>query len=108
MGNKINRNDRGRGLEQAVASYLKWRKIMYVRIENYRCFRCGQVQNSKAKGFPDFFCYAPRIFAIECKTGAGKLTKEQKIVRKAMEFSGIDYIVLRDNVDELMKYLGDL
>lgn len=98
----------GKWLESAVENYLRYKNVMYIRIENYRCFRCGQVQNAKAKGFPDFFCYAPRIFAIECKTGAGKLTKEQKIVREAMESSGIDYIVLRDNVDELMKYLGDL
>jgi len=104
MKNKINRTDRGRGLEQAVAKYLQWRKIMYVRIENYRCFRCGQVQNSKAKGFPDFFCYYPRVVAIECKTGKYKLSPDQKKVRDAMIKSGIKYITLKDNIDELIKY----
>jgi len=99
--------NRGRGLEQAVAKYLQWRKIMYVRIENYRCFRCGQVQNSKAKGFPDFFCYYPRVVAIECKTGTGKLSPDQKKVRDAMIKSGIKYIVVRDNIDELIKYFEE-
>jgi hypothetical protein len=108
MKNKINRNDRGRGLEQAVEKYLQWRKIMYIRIENYRCFRCGQIQNSKARGFPDFFCYYPRIVAIECKTGKySKLSPNQKIVRDAMVKSGIDYIVVRDNISELIKYFED-
>ena len=104
MGNKINRNDRGRGLEQAVASYLKWRKIMYVRIDNYRCYKCHTIQNSRARGFPDFFCYYPKIVAIECKTGTGRLSSDQKKVRDAMIKSGIDYIVVRDNIDELIKY----
>ena len=107
MENKINRNDRGRGLEQAVVSYLKLRKIMYVRIKNYRCFRCGQVQNSEARGFPDFFCYYPRIVAIECKTGTGRLSSDQKKVRDAMIKSGIDYIIVRDNIDELIKYFEE-
>ncbi len=107
MKNKINRTDRGRGLEQAVAKYLQWRKIMYVRIENYRCFRCGQVQNSKAKGFPDFFCYYPRVVAIECKTSSGRLSTDQKKVRDAMIKSGIKYIVVRDNIDELIKYFEE-
>jgi len=107
MKNKINRTDRGRGLEQAVEKYLRLRKIMFVRIENYRCFRCGQVQNSKANGFPDFFCYYPRIVAIECKTGAGRLSEIQKTVRDAMIKAGIDYILVRDNIDELLKYFGE-
>lgn len=80
---------------------------MFVRIENYRCFRCGQVQNSKANGFPDFFCYFPRIVAVECKTGTGRLSPAQKAVRDAMQKTGIDYILVRDNIDELLKYFGD-
>ena len=99
--------NRGRGLEQAVEKYLRLRKIMFIRVENYRCFRCGQVQNSKAKGFPDFFCYYPRVVAIECKTGTGKLSPDQKKVRDAMIKSGIKYIVVRDNIDELIKYFEE-
>ena len=94
----------GKWLESAVENYLRLKNVMYIRIENYRCFRCGQVQNAKAKGFPDFFCYAPRIFAIECKTGTGKLSPDQKKVRDAMIKSGIKYITLKDNIDELIKY----
>ena len=95
----------GKWLESAVENYLRLKNVMYIRIENYRCFRCGQVQNAKAKGFPDFFCYYPKIVAIECKTGKySKLSPNQKIVRDAMVKSGIDYIVVRDNIDELIKY----
>ena len=95
-------------LEKTVENYLKLKKIMFLRIENYRCFRCGQVQNSKAKGFPDFFCYSPIILAIECKTGKGQLSAEQKVVRKAMLDNKIDYLVVRDNIDELLNYFGGL
>ena len=102
-----NKTDRGHGLEQAVEKYLRIRRFMFVRIENYRCFRCGQVQNSKANGFPDFFCYFPRVVAIECKTGAGRLSPIQKVVRDAMQKAGIDYVLIRDNIDELLKYFGE-
>jgi len=102
-----NRTDRGHGLEQAVEKYLRMRKIMFVRIENYRCFKCGQVQNSKANGFPDFFCYYPQVVAIECKTGAARLSAAQREVRSAMVAAGIDYVLVRDNIDELLKYFGE-
>jgi len=95
---------RAKGLEQAVEKYLRLRKIAFIRVENYRCFRCGQVQNSKANGFPDFFCYAPVVLAIECKTGKGQLSQIQKEVKEAMEKSGIDYLLVRDNIDILLRY----
>jgi len=38
----------GKWLESAVENYLRYKNVMYIRIENYRCFRCGQVQNAKA------------------------------------------------------------
>jgi len=102
-----NKSDRGHGLEQAVEHYLQLRKIMFVRIENYRCFKCGQVQNSKANGFPDFFCYFPCVVAIECKTGSGRLSQIQRVVMNAMRETGIDYVLVRDNIDELLKYFGE-
>jgi len=100
----IRKQNRGRDLERSVEKYLRAQKIAFVRIENYRCFKCGQVQNSKANGFPDFFCYSPIILAIECKTGAGKLSPIQKEVRLAMLTTGIDYLLVRDNIDALIKY----
>jgi len=102
-----NKSDRGHGLEQAVEKYLHIRKIMFVRIENYRCFKCGQIQNSKANGFPDFFCYYPSVVAIECKTGTGRLSNIQKVVRDAMQKAGIDYVLVRDNIGELLKYFRE-
>jgi predicted Holliday junction resolvase-like endonuclease len=45
--------------------------------------------------------------AIECKTGTGKLSPDQKKVRDAMIKSGIKYIVVRDNIDELIKYFEE-
>jgi len=94
---------RSKELEKAVASYLTLKKYKYMRVDNYRCFRCGQVQNSKAKGWPDFFVYSPVVFAVECKTGSGRLTKEQEVVKADLESSGIKYIICRDNIDELLK-----
>lgn len=94
---------RSKELENAVTDLLNLLEIPYIRIDNYRCFKCGQVQNSRAKGFPDFYCYTINL-AIECKTGAGRLTKEQEVIKAQMEGAGIRYIVLKNNVDELLKY----
>ncbi|MFO8066852.1 MAG: hypothetical protein R6U11_04640, partial [Bacteroidales bacterium] len=58
-------------------------------------------------GWPDFFIYKPIIFTVECKTGSGRLSKEQKRVKKWLEKGGIDYLVIRDNVDELIEYLEE-
>lgn len=96
---------RARELEAAVANYLKLKRCDYLRIDNYRCFKCGQVQNAKAKGWPDFFVYSPKIYALECKTGKGKLNPTQKGVRIKMEKAGIPFLIVRDNIDELIKTL---
>ena len=98
---------RAKQLENAVEDILRLYGFVYLRIDNYRCFRCGQVQNSKASGFPDFFVYHPAVFAVECKTGQGKLSKDQKYVRKCMEATGIKYLLVHDNVDTLLEYLSD-
>ena len=98
---------RSKEFEKAVEDLLNLYKIPFVRVSNYRCFKCGQVQNAKASGFPDFFCLNP-LFAIECKTGTGRLTKEQKFVKVCLEKNGIKYILLRDTVDELLEYLENL
>ena len=96
---------RWKQLENAVEKYLKLKKYSFLRIENYRCFKCGQVQNSKAKGFPDFFIYSPVVIAVEVKTGKGRLTGEQKDIALKMESAGIKYIIVRDNIDKLMEAL---
>ena len=98
---------RAKQLEEAVRKYLDIKGYKYIRVDNYRCFRCGQVQNSSAKGFPDFMVISP-LTAIEAKTGrGGKLSAEQKEFRELWEGQGLPYILLRDTVDELLEYFGD-
>ena len=101
----VERMNRAKELERAVERTLHAFSLKFLRIENYRCFRCGQVQNSKAKGFPDFYVYYPFQLAIEVKTGKGKLTKEQKQVKVHMELAGVKYLVVRDTIDDLLKIL---
>lgn len=96
---------RAKELENATEKILKLAKASYQRVTNYRCFKCGQVQNSQSKGWPDFFCYDPILIAIECKTGAGRLTPEQIRIRISLENRGIPYLVVRDNVDVLVEFL---
>jgi len=95
---------RAKDLENAVANLLDSKGLKYMRVSNYRCFKCGQVQNAKAKGFPDFEIFYPHFY-VECKTGTGKLTPEQVIIKDLLEKAGVFYIVLRDNVDELVEFL---
>lgn len=99
---------RWKELEIATADLLKLYKLYYLNITNYRCFKCGQVQNSKAKGFPDFHIPSLSLY-IECKSGKGKLSKEQESVRESI-LSNPDnrYILLRDTVDDLIEYLQRL
>lgn len=96
---------RAKELETAVKNLLMSFGYEFHRVDNYRCFKCGQVQNSGAKGFPDFFCFFPRILAIEVKTGAGRLKPDQIHTKELMERTGIEYIVVKDTVDELLKKL---
>ena len=99
---------RATDLEKAVSRYLDLKGYWYLRIGNYRCFKCGQVMNSKASGWPDFFIYGPdNVLAAECKTGRGRLTPLQKEVRERLESSGITYIVVRDTVDKLLETLEE-
>jgi len=96
---------RWKELEHAVANLLMVRGYLYHRVDNYRCYKCGAVQNRKATGWPDFFVYFPKLFAVECKTGAGKLTRGQRETKKHLELSGVEYIVCQDTVDKLINYL---
>jgi len=94
---------RSKEFENAVKEYLDIKGIEYIRVDNYRCYKCGTIQNSQASGFPDFLCLHPLV-AIECKTGTGRLTKKQTEVLMLLELSGVDVIVLRDTLDDLIKY----
>ena len=94
---------RSKELENAIADLLDLKGLKYMRVTNYRCFKCGQIQNAKAKGFPDFFCYHPAL-AIEAKTGTGHLTKEQKKIKELLQESNIPYLVIRD-IQDLITYL---
>lgn len=106
---KVNNSDRAKELEDAVSQYLKLKKIHFMRVDNYRCFKCGQVQNVRSKGWPDFYCYGiqPHL-AIECKTGKAVLSPEQKHLKAILEMSKVKYIVLRDNIDGLIEYLESI
>lgn len=95
---------RSKQLEDAIEQWLKWKHFAYLRISNYRCYKCGAIGNSKAKGWPDFFVYSPFQLAIEAKTGRGKLTADQERVRDLMEDAGIEYIEVRDNIDSLLDW----
>jgi len=91
---------RWKELEIAVQQYLEAKHIPYFRVSNYRCFKCGQIQNSQAKGFPDFMIFTDTgIVALECKTGKGKLTSEQKYYQNLFP----EYIVIRDTIDALLE-----
>ena len=100
--------NRATELEYAVENLLSIMNMSYQRVSNYRCFKCGQVQNSKSKGWPDFFVYHPRLLAIECKTGTGKLTKEQKEIAEKLSEMGIKYLIVRDTVDTLIIHFKEL
>ena len=98
---------RWQAFEEAVENLLLYYKCSFHKVTNYRCFVCGQVQNAKAKNFPDFFIYHPRVFAVECKTGKGELSKGQEKVKEQMEEAGIKYILLRDTTDDLINFLTE-
>jgi len=101
---------RSKALEKAVAELLALKKIPFVRFQYY-CYKCKTALPSK-KGWPDYFCWllqpdgSYQELAIECKTGKGRLTKEQREVKEYMEKSGVKYIELRDNLDLLLEELG--
>ena len=98
---------RAKELEHAVTMTLGLLKFDFMRVENYRCFRCGQVQNSKASDWPDFFVYHPILLAIECKTGSGQLTPGQKEVFEKLSKNNIDCVLVHDSVDSLILYLQE-
>lgn len=100
--------NRATALEYAVGNLLSHLNMSYQRVDNYRCFKCGQVQNSKSTGWPDFFVYHPQLLAIECKIGAGRLTKEQKEIAEKLSKMGIKYLVVRDTIDTLILHFKEL
>jgi hypothetical protein len=92
---------RAQQLEDAIGKLLNLCGLSFHRVSNYRCFNCGQVQNSKAAGFPDFYVYYPFRLYIEAKTGSGRLTKDQKIFKDKVELIGDRFLIVRDNIDAL-------
>jgi hypothetical protein len=98
---------RGKQLENAVSRTLSLLDLSFMRVSNYRCFKCGQVQNAPAKNWPDFFIYHPFLLAIECKTGSGALTSGQHEVIYKLSASGVKTLIVRDTVDLLLNYLKE-
>ena len=114
---------RAQELEAAVKKLLDCLNIRYMRVENYVCYKCHTVQNREAKGWPDYFCLVgveesrskteagsiASYLAIECKTGKGRLSPEQEEWRGLLtNRETTKYIVLKDNVDELIEYLKSI
>ena len=96
---------RSKQLEKAIADYLELMGYDFKRVDNYICPKCRMIFNKRAKGFPDFMAYNDkRLLFVEAKTGTGRLTKEQKLFKIAMEAQGIPYIVCRDSIDNLMYF----
>ena len=95
----------GKPLEVAVEQLLNLCNLYYLKITNYRCFQCGQVQNSKAKGYPDY--HIPRLaLYVECKMGKGRLSKDQKRVRDEILTNPMNtYLLVVENVDTLLQFL---
>lgn len=91
---------RWRDLELAVEKFLTLKGYKFWHVRNYRCYRCGAVGNSGAAGMPDYITYYPEVLFIECKTGKGRLSEDQKEVMKT---TPAEYIVVRDNIDELVR-----
>jgi hypothetical protein len=91
-------------LEEAVKQYLSLKKVYFIRIDNYRCPKCGALINRNAAGFPDFMAIiGDKIYFIECKTGSGQLNAYQKKFKLNIDnLPNVEYILLRDNIDELM------
>jgi len=94
-------------LETAVVKLLNSCNLKYIRIRNYRCFKCGQVQNAEARGFPDFHVPILGLY-IECKTGSGRLKQAQKGWFLDIQANRHNYyILLQDNVDSLLQFLEE-
>ena len=100
--------DRAIEFEEAVEKLLNLLNLSWMRVSNYRCFKCGQVQNAPARGWPDFFIYHPILLAIECKTGGGQISAAQHEVIYKLKASGIKTIIARDNIDPLVDYFKKL
>ena len=94
--------------EEAVANLLNCLNLSWMRVSNYRCFKCGQVQNAPARGWPDFFIYHPILLAIECKTGGGQISAVQHEIIYKLKASGIRTIIARDNIDLLVNYFKEI
>lgn len=96
--------NRAKQFESAIRKLLKVKAIPYWRIDTYFCPKCKTVLNPDMAGFPDFFLLDPFV-AVEAKTGTGRLNKNQKKCKKILEEQGVEYITVRDNVDDLIIHI---
>lgn len=95
---------RSSDLERATGEWLDWNHFRYIRIDNYRCPKCGFIGNRRAAHAPDFLVVWPVMLGVECKTGKGKLSQGQEELREKMLDAGWDYIVCHDTVDALLEW----
>jgi len=97
---------RAKDLEDAVRNLLDLYGCQYISSKNQtvKCYKCQAYQKVRTQGF-DFLVFSPRVFMVECKTGKAKLTKPQKEMKAIAESEGLPYIVVRNEVDVLVKFL---
>ena len=83
---------RSKQFEDAVQKLLDTLNLSYMRVSNYRCFKCGQVQNSPAKGWTDKFIYPPYEFKIVDKLLTNFHLPESTLIMLVSAFSSLEQI----------------
>ena len=98
---------RDKEYEKACGTLLTAKGYHYISAENQtvKCYKCGSFQQVRTEGF-DFHVFFPRTFFVECKTKGGKLSPSQLKLQALCKKLGVPYIVVRDTIDELEKFLG--
>ena len=93
---------RGSDLEADViklARMLRWKVAHWRSVPvkyNNRTVYQTPVQADGA-GWPDMVCVRERIVFIECKSGSGRLSPEQKAWKALLESTGAEYYVVGDD-----------
>lgn len=101
--------NRGKSLERAVAQLLDLMHLPYMRVDIYRCPKCGFVGNVKAKGAADFIVMVSgtpgKLIGLECKEGTGRQTPDQRAWENAWTDAGGEYVLVHqaDSVLEIFK-----
>ena len=100
----------GDGWEKTVAEYAQyngWKVAHFRRAQTAKGWRTPV--GFDGKGFVDFVMARERIVYCECKTGSGRLTKEQREWRDAIVAAGGEWYLWKpSDWDEVQRVLGRL